>query len=371
MYPVSKLGKSPRAVGKLKEDNMFRKRIIFYTNLFMISILCNACVAYSDRADVQSTHSRYKRSLPSPEEAKVALDKHNEFRAMIGDEGEEPIPSDMRFMTWDDGLALTSLTYAKKCIWKHSHLSERKTAALSTNNGENLWTGFGDLAINFDPAHGITTWFNEYKDYDFYNKTCTPGKKCGHYTQVVWAKSYKLGCAWHLCSTLVAEGDVLKDAMFMVCHYAPGGNVEDEEMYQVGERCSKCLSLDTCPDDRLCHNEKRDKIIPLPSNPGIVAGGLVAVILMLALFGGLGYYVHLKYGISKSKLLLAIRKSRRVSSSVALNENDVTTSTITKADQSTSVSDALSCAADSDRIAAAKTNGTRLSTINIDTASPD
>ena len=51
-------------------------------------------------------------------------------------------------------------------------------------NGENLWAGVGELAMNFDPAYGITRWFEEYKDYTFENNSCIPGKKCGHYTQV-------------------------------------------------------------------------------------------------------------------------------------------------------------------------------------------
>jgi len=33
--------------------------------------------------------------------------------------------------SWDDGLAYTSLTYAVKCIWKHSEYTERVTDALN------------------------------------------------------------------------------------------------------------------------------------------------------------------------------------------------------------------------------------------------
>jgi len=52
------------------------------------------------------------------------------------------------------------------------------------NNGENLWGGSGELATDFDPIRAVRAWFNEYEYYEFYNHTCIPGKKCGHYTQV-------------------------------------------------------------------------------------------------------------------------------------------------------------------------------------------
>ena len=45
--------------------------------------------------------NRQKRSvavIPTLEEMRVVVDKHNEFRASIGSEGEEPIPSNMRHM---------------------------------------------------------------------------------------------------------------------------------------------------------------------------------------------------------------------------------------------------------------------------------
>lgn len=51
-------------------------------------------------------------------------------------------------------------------------------------NGENLWAGHGHFTDDFDPTVGMTSWYNEYKDYDFYSHNCTPKKLCGHYTQV-------------------------------------------------------------------------------------------------------------------------------------------------------------------------------------------
>ena len=47
-------------------------------------------------------------------------------------------------------------------------------------------------------AHGpaaVTAWVNEEADYHYASNTCDAGQMCGHYTQIVWATTTKLGCA--------------------------------------------------------------------------------------------------------------------------------------------------------------------------------
>ena len=41
---------------------------------------------------------------------------------------------------------------------------------------------------------------NETVDYDYWSNWCRPGKKCGHYTQMVWAETEAVGCAGWLNS---------------------------------------------------------------------------------------------------------------------------------------------------------------------------
>nr|XP_039257949.1 glioma pathogenesis-related protein 1-like [Styela clava] len=221
--------------------------------------------------NVNVARSRRKRSLPNLEDSKLAVDAHNGHRATIGDEGEEPIPSNMLYMTWDPTLAITAMIYARKCIFEHSVESERSTSHFPGWNGENLWAGKGKFAgPYFNPAYGINSWFMEYKDWDFDTLFCEPGKLCGHYTQIVWAETYKVGCAWLNCSTFdTAMGEIWQDTAYMVCHYAPGGNTEGEKLYKVGPRCSECPVNDTCPDGRLCRNPIRDEILPAPSDGGL------------------------------------------------------------------------------------------------------
>ncbi len=43
-------------------------------------------------------------------------------------------------------------------------------------------------------ASAAPSWWGEYSDYTFSTNGCAAGKACGHYTQMAWATTTKLGC---------------------------------------------------------------------------------------------------------------------------------------------------------------------------------
>jgi len=51
-----------------------------------------------------------------------------------------------------------------------------------------------------------------------------PGKVCGHYTQVVWSTTSRVGCARHECPALTYR-------LTIVCDYGPGGNISGSRPY--------------------------------------------------------------------------------------------------------------------------------------------
>ncbi len=63
----------------------------------------------------------------------------------------------------------------------------------------------------------MSSWMKEKANHNYATGTCATGKVCGHYTQVMWAKSTKLGCGLNKCPGL-------KWSSTIVCNYAPGGN---------------------------------------------------------------------------------------------------------------------------------------------------
>ncbi|KAH7714588.1 venom allergen-like protein vap-2 [Aphelenchoides avenae] len=66
--------------------------------------------------------------------------------------------------------------------------------------------------------------------------------KIGHWSQMAWAATAKLGCGVQWCETKGDEslGDWSKFT-YVVCNYSPAGN-SHEPIYEPGPPCSKCGS---------------------------------------------------------------------------------------------------------------------------------
>lgn len=138
---------------------------------------------------------------------------HNAVRAMVG----------VGPMTWDPEVAAIAQAWANQCV------DVQAPAGLIDHNagrsdgypeyvGENIY-GSGGPASGTD---AVALWASEEADYDYATNTCSG--VCGHYTQVVWATSTKLGCGISSCPGLTYGNSV-------VCNYAPGGNIGGQRPY--------------------------------------------------------------------------------------------------------------------------------------------
>ncbi|CAJ1055613.1 glioma pathogenesis-related protein 1 [Xyrichtys novacula] len=166
---------------------------------------------------------------------------HNRARSAVS-----PPASNMEYMTWDEDLAIIAKGWAENCVFEHN---PRRSESTATSVGENIWTGYPPSS--FETAGAIHSWDNEKEFYDYANNRCS--KVCGHYTQVVWASSNKVGCAAHLCPNGVQEsGFGAKAGVIFVCNYAPSGNVNRRRPYDSeGAACSGCEGA--CVDN-LCRS---------------------------------------------------------------------------------------------------------------------
>uniref|UniRef100_A0A8C9QHU7 GLIPR1 like 1 n=1 Tax=Spermophilus dauricus TaxID=99837 RepID=A0A8C9QHU7_SPEDA len=163
---------------------------------------------------------------------------HNELRGNVN-----PPAADMKHMFWDENLAKLAKEWTTECKFEHRTCLSKPYQCNEDFQfvGENIWLGGFRY---FSPKSSITAWYNETAFYDFETKACS--KVCGHYTQVVWAKSHKVGCAVSLCPNLGTSSTSI-----FVCNYGPAGNFVNVSPYTKGEPCSMCAEGEKCVN-KLC-----------------------------------------------------------------------------------------------------------------------
>jgi pathogenesis-related protein 1 len=96
--------------------------------------------------------------------------------------------------------------------------------------GENLywasaieWSNGKHELQQVSPKMVVDSWGNERTDYNYKNNSCAEGKMCGHYTQVVWKSTTKVGCAIAVCEDSREQ--------VWVCQYQPPGNWVGQKPY--------------------------------------------------------------------------------------------------------------------------------------------
>ena len=107
------------------------------------------------------------------------------------------------------------LKQGNQCKMRHSEAEGRY--------GENLywasalqWSNGRNELQKVTPQQVVDSWGSEKADYSYANNSCKPGKMCGHYTQVVWRTTQKVGCAVAVCEDTQQQ--------VWVCQYQPAGN---------------------------------------------------------------------------------------------------------------------------------------------------
>ncbi len=155
--------------------------------------------------------------LAATQAAAVGVDRaaivaaHNKWRAEVG-VGKLSYSTELEAsaQAWADSLKQTN-----HCQMRHSKPDGRY--------GENLywasaviWSDGRREQQKVTAAKAVDAWGGEKQDYDYADNSCASGKMCGHYTQMVWKTSEKVGCAYAVC-------DDSKEQVW-VCQYQPAGN---------------------------------------------------------------------------------------------------------------------------------------------------
>ena len=117
-------------------------------------------------------------------------------------------PYNVPDLTWDEDLVDISLDWLNVlnddgCQMEHNWDSPY---------GENLfWT-----SMTSNNREVVQAWASEVDFYDYDSNSCEPGEMCGHFTQIVWSTTERVGCASLTCDN--GRGEL------WMCNYDPAGN---------------------------------------------------------------------------------------------------------------------------------------------------
>lgn len=150
----------------------------------------------------------------SPDRAFVAplMAGHHAERAAVG------LPD----MVWDETLAADARRWARELARTGSFEHEDEVSDDPDVQGENLWMGTRGA---WSPTEMVASWAEEKRDFragvfPYVSRTGNL-EDVGHYTQMVWRDTGRVGCA--------IASDRRMD--YLVCRYARTGNVEGERVY--------------------------------------------------------------------------------------------------------------------------------------------
>jgi len=197
------------------------------------AILAVACVATLEQSEAAKDQESAPRVLQTTnvlsEEMQQVLAKHNEYRCMHG------VP----LLTWDVEIAANAQEWADRGIVEHSPWSFRNVNGVQC--GENLYWASWSTGESATIA-----WYSEIEHTDPYGVVTGHDPNTGHYTQVVWKDTTKLGCGLAWAEKFGRQGQ------FWLCQYGPLGNIGDQYVANVlppTQSQGMCDGSDSNPQD--------------------------------------------------------------------------------------------------------------------------
>lgn len=137
-----------------------------------------------------------------------AVGPHNAVRAAAQPMPQPALPD----LVWDAELAAVAQAWAEGCNFEHS----------TGPFGENLYAATGMPSA----ADAVDAWASEIEFYDYESNGCSG--VCGHYTQIVWRDTARVGCGFADCPSIAGAGF---GGRMWVCNYDPPGNFVGQRPY--------------------------------------------------------------------------------------------------------------------------------------------
>jgi pathogenesis-related protein 1 len=144
---------------------------------------------------------------------------HNKLRAQVGV---------TKKLSYSKALSTSAQAWAEHL--KQTNACKMHHSEPDNKYGENLFRGSalewsdGRKEIQkLSSKQVVKDWGSEKADYDYASNTCEDGKLCGHYTQIVWRATTKVGCGVAVCEDTQEQ--------VWVYQYQPAGNWVGKKPY--------------------------------------------------------------------------------------------------------------------------------------------
>lgn len=195
----------------------------------------------------------------SQEQINAILDAHNIYRNIVasGNQnsagGQLPSASNMKVLEWStelEDLAQSWANFNPKTSSPYRKVSNITSPMNKGYIGENIFwavTFYSTIREpgNYSAQNSVKAWFDEVKNFKQPINVLVnldPTRIIGHFTQVVWAETTKIGCGILDCfssekSTFV---NMYTQTSTIVCNYWSGGNINFIPIYKKGTPCSNC-----------------------------------------------------------------------------------------------------------------------------------
>lgn len=174
-----------------------------------------------------------------------------------------PKASNMKTMIYDMSLERLAQSWANTN--PISHNPNRVDPSLPGYVGENLYqsmTGTPDAVTpgNYDVMLPMQAWYNEVSYYNGDVSGYSPGsttdqrKEIGHFAQMIWAETTRVGCGILECVTAIPQSGktyYYHNTAF-ICNYWTGGTVVGWSIYNRGNVCSACPNGCSSAHPNLC-----------------------------------------------------------------------------------------------------------------------
>ncbi|XP_011702702.1 PREDICTED: venom allergen 3-like [Wasmannia auropunctata] len=160
--------------------------------------------------EIVSTHNRLRQKVASGQETR-------------GAPGPQPAAVSMPDLTWDDEIATIAQRWANQCNFDHDKCRDVDRFQVGQNIAEYSTTGklpsLSKMIKN--------QWYDEVDKFN--GNKMGPYKfdmDTGHYSQMVWADTTKIGCG------LAKYKEGVWNVHYLVCNYGPSGNFPGREVYK-------------------------------------------------------------------------------------------------------------------------------------------